>query len=93
MKTFITACCLVGSASVFAQQAPIATDGVGADTRSWLELQKTPAAQASDSRPVPGEVAERVYQRYVNSFSYPIPQQFPRESFSSGRGGSSGGSK
>ena len=81
-----TACLLTGAAAQAADPAPL-----GTDTRAWLDLQKSPAAQASESRPVPGEVAERTYQRYVKSFNYPIPEQFKRESFKSSGGG--GGSQ
>jgi hypothetical protein len=28
---------------------------------------------------MPGEVADRVYQRYLQSFTHPIPEQFERE--------------
>lgn len=70
-----------------AEAAPLPQ--LGADTRSWLALQKETAAQVPDLRPVPGEVAEQVYQRYVNSFKHPIPETFKRDSFvESGSGGS-----
>lgn len=63
---------------------------LGGDTRAWLALQTDPSAQAADVRAVPGEVAEQVYQRYINSFKYPIPETFKRDSFVEG-GGSGGG--
>lgn len=65
---------------------------IGADTRSWLALQKDAAAQTPDLRPVPGEVAEQVYQRYVDSFKHPIPEEFKRDSFVGNGSGSGGGS-
>lgn len=77
---------LIGAAAQAAEPAPL-----GTDTRAWLDLQKSPSAQANESRPVPGEVAERTYQRYVKSFDYPIPEQFKRESFKSSGGGGGGG--
>ena len=54
---------------------------VGADTRAWLDLQTSAASQVPDVRPVPGEVADQVYQRYVNSFKFPIPEEFKRDKF------------
>jgi hypothetical protein len=60
---------------------------LGGDTRAWLALQTDPAAQTPDVRAVPGEVAEQVYQRYINSFKYPIPETFKRESFVESGGG------
>ncbi len=64
------------------QQAP-----VGTDTRAWLELQRSGAASSPEVQPVPGEVADKVYQRYLNSFDQPVPPRFDRESFV-GRSGS-----
>lgn len=62
----------------------------GAETRTWLELQRNGAAAPRDARPMPGEVADRVYQRYLQSFTHPIPERFETESFTEGSGGSGG---
>ena len=65
----------------------------GAETRAWVDLQASGSAAVGDARPMPGEVADLVYQRYVNSFKHPIPAQFPRTSggeSGSGSGGKSG---
>jgi hypothetical protein len=56
----------------------------GTQTRAWLELQTSNNASLGAARPMPGEVAEQVYSRYVKSFSHPIPENFERESFGSG---------
>lgn len=62
---------------------------VGADTRTWLELQNSGNASLGAVRPMPGEVADKVYQRYLDSFDNQIPDTYERESFvSSGSGGS-----
>lgn len=66
--------------------------GFGAETRAWTELQASGSAATGDARPMPGEVADAVYQRYVNSFKHPIPQQFQQTSGSEGSSGSGGGS-
>ena len=63
----------------------------GASTREWLELQKSGSTASPESRPLPGEAADKVYQRYVDSYGRPLPETFPREGFGAG-GGSSGGS-
>lgn len=61
------------------------TPGKGAQTREWIELQKSgQAAPREAEAPMPGEVADRVYQRYVESFAHPIPETYPRDAFSSG---------
>lgn len=62
----------------------------GADTRAWLELQASGSAAVGAAQPMPGEVADLVYQRYLNSFKYPIPDQFRRQGSGSGSGGSGG---
>ncbi|MGH8445214.1 MAG: DUF3613 domain-containing protein [Solimonas sp.] len=98
-KLIIAAAALLVSAPLFAQQAGDTPAGtpeaqasplprIGGDTLTWLELQKSPSAQVTDVRPVPGEVAEQVYQRYVNSFKFPIPAEFKRDNFVQGGGGS-----
>ncbi|MEQ1439610.1 DUF3613 domain-containing protein [Fontimonas sp. SYSU GA230001] len=62
---------------------------VGDDTRTWLEYQESGRAAPPDVRPMPGEVADKVYQRYLQSFEHKIPERYERERFvSSGSGGS-----
>ena len=79
------------TAPVYAQDAAPAADSetatLGRDARAWLDLQKNPAAQVPEVRAVPGEVSEQVYQRYVNSFKYTIPEKYDREGFTSSGGG------
>lgn len=67
-----------------ASEAPL-----GTDTRNWVELQASGRASLGAVRPMPGEVAEKVYERYLESFENRIPERYERESFvSSGSGGS-----
>lgn len=92
MKKLMMICAglLAATPMLASAQAPTAADPLprlGGDTRAWLELQTNPAAQATDVRAVPGEVAEQVYQRYINSFKYPIPETFKRDSFVESGGG------
>lgn len=59
-----------------------------AETRTWIELQIGGKKSAGGPRPMPGEIASNVYQRYVDSFKQPIPAEFKRQSSeSSGEGG------
>lgn len=51
----------------------------GEATRFWLQLQRSGQEASTTERPMPGEVAERVYQRYLESFTHPIPSTFERE--------------
>ena len=50
----------------------------GDDARAWLQLQTKPENKAPP-RGLPGEAADRVYQRYLQSFTRPIPERFERE--------------
>lgn len=60
--------------------------------RDWIELQTSGRAASPVARPLPGEIADRSYQRYAESFSKPIPDTLDREEFlSQGGGGGSGG--
>lgn len=101
MKTLITIL-LVGLAlapfGAFAQQQGQQSDGqwqgntpppVGYRTEQWLKLQRS-GREAAPPVPMAGEVAQRVYQRYLKSFTHPIPEHFQnRDSFSTS--GSNGG--
>lgn len=62
-----------------------------ADTQSrlWLQLQAS-GAIAGNRYLLPGQAATLVYQRYLDSFSHPIPEQF--ELGDGDSGGSSGSS-
>lgn len=62
--------------------------GSGEATRAWLDLQTSGRQATEAERPMDGEVADRVYQRYLDSHSHPIPLQFPREQFAAEGGGS-----
>lgn len=82
---------LLGAAS--ASNAAETSEGDGLDVRAWTDLQKSGTAASPVSRPLPGEIADRSYKRYADSFSQPIPEHLGREGFvsDSGGGGSGGG--
>ena len=63
---------------------------LGADTRAWLQLQASGNAAVGTARPLPGEAADAIYQRYLDSFTHPVPEQFERQG-SGGSGQDSGG--
>ncbi len=49
---------------------------MGEVTRDWLELQREgQQASASDQSHSP-RVQDRLYQRYLDSYRYPIPENF-----------------
>lgn len=45
-------------------------------TRQWLDLQKSGHAASSNQQILPGPAAAHVYERYLNSFTHPIPEYF-----------------
>lgn len=63
-----------------------------AATRSWVDLQISGTAAVGTAQPLPGEVADAVYMRYLRSFSQPIPAEFKRPSASSEAQSGSGSS-
>ena len=70
--------------------APVLADEpqpVGDQTRHWLDLQASGTVASPEERNLPGELADRSYQRYADSFSQPIPETFEREGFVSDSGG------
>lgn len=52
-----------------------------------LGLSAGAPTRAAAERPLPGEMADRSYQRYVDTFSKPIPDTLAREGFLSEGGG------
>ena len=79
---------LVGLCASAAQAEAPSPSGKGDATRAWMEFQTSGVAASQVDRPMHGQVAERVYQRYLDSFTHPIPDRFERESFSEGGGDS-----
>lgn len=68
-------------AAPFALAQATEREAIGEDARKWIDLQVSGDAAERSPDGMPGEVAERVWQRYVESFSYPIPERFERDSF------------
>jgi uncharacterized membrane protein YgcG len=92
-KPMIIAACLLPLAALAQPQA--GSDEFGAQTDAWLNLQTSNSASVPSTPPLPGEVATRIYERYLRSFTYPIPVRLSSDAFntssSSGSGGASGG--
>ncbi len=58
-------------------------------TQLWLQLQTSGAMRGSHFS-TPGQAATSIYKRYLDSFTYPIPEEFEYED--KGSSGSSGSS-
>ncbi len=61
--------------------APAQGQGFGSQTRFWLATQTSGVSSVTDERPMPGEAATLVYQRYLTSFTHPIPERYESDSF------------
>ncbi|MFC4251059.1 DUF3613 domain-containing protein [Sinimarinibacterium flocculans] len=83
MAVAMVMCAMQVAVAAEPQTAP-----VGTDTRAWLQLQASGNASKGELRPMPGEVADKVYDRYLQSFDNQIPDEFERETFVSGGSGS-----
>lgn len=79
---------LLGAAT--AVGAAETSEGDGLDLRAWTDLQKSGSAASPVARPLPGEIADRSFKRYAESFSQPIPEHLSREGFVSESGGGGG---
>lgn len=67
--------------------APVQGQGFGSQTRFWLATQTSGVSSVTDERPMPGEAATLVYQRYLNSFTHPIPERYEADTFKTTGGG------
>ena len=47
---------------------------VGDATRSLLQRQAEGSSASTQHHPLSGTVAQKIYERYVNSFKHPIPE-------------------
>lgn len=63
---------------------------LGKEAKAWIDLQASGTQAAGGPRPMPGEIADNVYQRYVDSFKQPIPAEFKRQSTDSSSSNGSG---
>lgn len=81
---------LPGVVAAQQQSGPAAAEAVGPETRAWVDLQASGTAASSAARPMPGDIAERVYQRHADTFAQPIPQSLGRQGFVEDGGGSGG---
>jgi len=80
------------SAGAAPAAAPTQGQGFGSQTRYWLATQTSGASSVTDPRPMPGEVASLVYERYLKSFTHPIPERYEADTFSTQGGGASSSS-
>lgn len=69
-----------------AAHAADAKKPLGAESKAWVELQKSGKQASPVPKPMPGEIADNVYQRYADSFKQPIPAEFKRQSAGDGSG-------
>ena len=68
--------CILGAATAGAEHRIDKNAATGDKTREWLSLQREGHAASEQPQVMSGPVAARIYQRYQDSFSYPIPEYF-----------------
>ncbi len=76
------------NASVPSEPPPIVAD---TETGLWMQLQSS-GRVAGPRYTLSGKAATNIYQRYLNSFRHPIPEQFDFKRSSVSRSGSGTGS-
>lgn len=55
-------------------------------SRDWLDLQRQGEQASATHQQLPPAVQDRIYQRYLDSFEFPIPENFySRDRFVEGR--------
>lgn len=59
---------------------------MGTATRHWLALQRDGRLAAGKPQALPGPVMEKIHERYLNSFTHPVPERFVSEKVGSGGG-------
>lgn len=92
MKVVLFICSLGLLANENLVAAELPTESSGWETVQWLELQRSGAVASSKPQPVSGDAAANIYQRYLKSFKYPIPEYFLKNDINSGGGSSSSSS-
>lgn len=68
--------CLASSAASAEHLTEKQASAAGDQTRQWLALQREGHAASQQPQPLSGPVAAKIYQRYEDSFSHPIPEFF-----------------
>ena len=46
----------------------------GAEARAWLDLQRGGSQASETPRPMSGQQAQNIHERYLESFTHPIPE-------------------
>lgn len=79
MKTLLLAIALAAGLPLAASAAD-ASKPLGDEAKAWIDLQKSGKQASGTPRPMPADIADKVYQRYADSFKQPIPAEFKRQS-------------
>ncbi|HWU68337.1 MAG TPA: DUF3613 domain-containing protein [Stenotrophobium sp.] len=88
MKRILSCLLLLLPLSAWAASNADAPYHVGDEVRAWTALQDSNSASVDTVRPMPGEISDLIYARYLKSFEQAIPEHFDRESFVGNGGGS-----
>lgn len=66
-------------ASAWAEEPEEPPPQASLPTETWLELQRSGQAASAQAQPLSGPAMDRVHERYLKSFQYPIPPYFKND--------------
>ena len=78
ITTTLAVCLTFAATAALAEEV---NEPVGTKTNAWVQLQTSGTAASPVERTMPGDIADKTYDRYANSFTHPIPEKFEREKF------------
>lgn len=55
---------------------PVSDETIGDRSRDWLDLQRQGGQASETDHSLAPAVRDRTYQRYLDGFEYPIPENF-----------------
>jgi hypothetical protein len=85
--TLLTLTCMLAATTAHAgdtapeQRTAVEPTPSSTATRAWLDLQSSGQEASKKPQPLSGEVLDKIHERYIDSFSKPIPEHYEHESF------------
>lgn len=80
IKSAVPLLMLLGSLPVLADEPQPSsgqqTEEAQLPTKAWLEMQSSGAAASPQRQPLSGQAMNQIHERYIKSFSHPIPDYF-----------------
>lgn len=80
----LSACMSVQAGQTGADQPVERQPAAGEATRLWLDRQSQGSQASAKAQTLPGPAMEKIYERYLKSYTHPIPEHFERENLGAG---------